>query len=199
MATDIGEFTVIIVQARQWWAYALRGVLAIVFGVIAIFLPSTALRALILLFAFYALLDGVTALVSAWRTRGQRHWWVGVLEGVAGVAAGIVAIVWPEITAIALLFVVAFWAIMTGLLEIWAAIRLRDQIRGELFLGLAGLLSVAFGVYLIIFPGAGLLSLLWLVALFAILFGASMFMVGLRLRRIAQKATSQGEYAERGM
>lgn len=131
---------------------------------ITLLVPTIGLVAVVALFAAWAIIGGVTALIGAWRTRGQRHWWVGIVEGLVGLAAGVVAIFWPlQITAIALLYVVAAWAIVTGLLQIWLAIRMREQIRGELLLGIAGLVSVAFGLVLVINPGAVLLSVLWLV------------------------------------
>jgi uncharacterized membrane protein HdeD (DUF308 family) len=198
VTADFGHVTGVLLVARQWWTYVVRGILAIIFGVVALIIPGIALGALVILFAAWALTDGVTEIVRAWRTRGQRQWWVGLLEGLAGIAAAVVAVVWPGITALVLLFILALWSILTGVLEIWAAIRLREQITGELFLGLAGLLSVAFGVFLVLFPGLGLLSVITIVAFFAIVFGSSLVLLGLRLRRIEGQATRQGEYAERG-
>lgn len=191
--------TAILVMARSWWAFMLRGLLAIVFGIVVLLFPGIGLVTLVLLFAFWMISDGLTELVRAWRTRGQRHWWMGLVEGVAGLVAGALAFVWPAITAAVLLFLVAAWAIFTGAMELIAAIRLRESITGEIWLGLAGLLSVAFGLILLIFPGLGLLSVLWLVATFAIIFGASLLLLGWRLRGLMQQAERQGEYAERGM
>ena len=197
MTGGVGELTVVLLLARQWWTFVVRGVLALIFGVVALFVPGIALQAIILLFAVWALTDGVTQLVASWQMRGQRDWWVGILEGLVGVAAAVVAVILPGVTALALLYIVAFWSIVTGALEIWAAIRMREQISGELFLGLAGLLSIGFGIFFILFPGAGILALIGVVAFFAIFFGASLVMLGLRLRRIANQASQQGEYAER--
>jgi uncharacterized membrane protein HdeD (DUF308 family) len=193
------NFTGAITMARMWWAFLLRGVLAIAAGVFVLLVPGIGLAALILLFAAWMIADGVAELIGAWRTRGQKNWWVGILEGIAGLAVGIVAVVVPGLTAVVLLYLVAAWAIVTGVLEIYAAIKLREEITGELWMGLAGLLSVLFGLYLIIFPGAGILSLLWLVGIFAIAFGAAMLLLGWRLRGIHQQARAQDEYAERGL
>lgn len=193
------NFTAAITTARMWWAFLVRGLLAIVAGLVVLLLPDIGLAALILLFAAWMIADGVAELIGAWRTRGQKNWWVGILEGIAGLAVGIVAVVVPGLTAVVLLYLVAAWAIVTGVLEIYAAIKLREEITGELWMGLAGLLSVLFGLYLIIFPGAGILSLLWLVGIFAIAFGAFMLLLGWRLRGIHEQAKSQGEYAERGL
>jgi uncharacterized membrane protein HdeD (DUF308 family) len=193
------EFAAAIVMARAWWAFMLRGLMAVIVGVIFLLFPQIALPALILAFAAWMIVDGVAELIGAWRMRGQRQWWLGILEGIAGIVLGLIAIFIPGLTAVALLFLVAAWAIVTGVLEIVAAIRLREQITGELWMGLAGLLSVLFGLYLILFPGAGILSLLWLVGFFAILFGISMLLLGWRLRGIYEQAKRQGEYAERGI
>lgn len=193
------DFSATIGMARMWWAFLLRGLLAIAAGIAVLLVPGIGLSALILLFAAWMIADGVAELIGAWRTRGQKNWWVGILEGIAGLVVGILALVLPGLTAVVLLYLVAAWAIVTGVLEIYAAIKLREEITGELWMGLAGLLSVLFGLYLIIFPGAGILSLLWLVGVFAIAFGAFMLMLGWRLRGIHIRAKAQGEYAERGL
>jgi uncharacterized membrane protein HdeD (DUF308 family) len=192
-------FTAAIGMARMWWAFLLRGLLAIAAGIAVLLVPGIGLSALILLFAAWMIADGVAELIGAWRTRGQKNWWVGILEGIAGLVVGILALVLPGLTAVVLLYLVAAWAIVTGVLEIYAAIKLREEITGELWMGLAGLLSVLFGLYLILFPGAGILSLLWLVGVFAIAFGVFMLMLGWRLRGIHNRAKAQGEYAERGL
>jgi uncharacterized membrane protein HdeD (DUF308 family) len=193
------QFGAAIVMARAWWAFMLRGLLAVIVGVVMFVFPQIALPALILAFAVWMIVDGVAELIGAWRMRGQKQWWLGILEGVAGIVVGLIAVFIPGLTAVALLFLVAAWAIVTGVLEIIAAIRLREQISGELWMGLAGLLSILFGLYLVLFPGAGILSLLWLVGFFAILFGVSMLLLGWRLRGIYEQAKRQGEYAERGI
>jgi uncharacterized membrane protein HdeD (DUF308 family) len=193
------QFAVAIVMARAWWSFVLRGLLAVVVGVIFLLFPQLGLQALILAFAAWMIVDGGTELIGAWRMRGQKQWWVDILEGVAGIVVGVIAVVIPGLTALALLFLVAAWAIVTGVLEIVAAIRLREHISNELWLGLAGLLSVLFGLYLVLFPGAGMLSLLWLAGFFAILFGATLLLLGWRLRGIYERAKRQGEYAERGI
>jgi uncharacterized membrane protein HdeD (DUF308 family) len=193
------QFTAAITLARAWWAFVLRGLLALIVGVILLLFPQIGLPSLILAFAAWMIVDGVAELIRAWQTRGQKQWWVGILEGIAGIVVGLIAVIVPGLTALALLFLVAVWAIVTGVLEIVAAIRLREQITGELWMGLAGVLSVLFGLFLILFPGAGILSLLWLAGFFAILFGASMLLLSWRLRGIHAHAERQGEYAERGI
>jgi uncharacterized membrane protein HdeD (DUF308 family) len=193
------NFAAILVMAQLWWAFVLRGVLGIIFGVAVILFPSIGLVVVVALFAAWALIGGISSLVSAWRSRGQREWWVGVLEGLAGIAAGIVAILLPPAAALALLFVVAGWAIVVGVLQIWMAIRLREQISGELWMGLSGLVSIVFGLLLVIFPGTGILSALLLVGIFSIGMGVAMVLLGWRLRGIHSQARRQNEYAERGL
>ena len=170
------------VLARNRWALALRGLFAVLFGLAVFIWPVLTLLALVALFAAYALVDGVFSIVAAIRAAGRRaRWWPLLLEGVLGIAAGVVAFLWPNITALALLYVIAAWAIVTGVFEIVAAIRLRREIEGELLLGLAGLASVIFGVLLILFPGAGALAVLWLIGGDAIGFGARALFPGFRL------------------
>jgi uncharacterized membrane protein HdeD (DUF308 family) len=193
------RFAAVLLLAQLWWAFILRGVLGIVFGVVVILFPAIGLIAVVALFAAWALVGGVSSLVGAWRSRGQKDWWVGVLEGLAGIAAGIVVILLPPAAALALLFVIAAWAILTGVLQIWMAVRLREQISGELWMGLSGLVSILFGLFLIIFPGTGILSVLLLVGIFSILMGVAMLLLGWRLRGIHGQAKRQDEYAERGL
>jgi uncharacterized membrane protein HdeD (DUF308 family) len=176
------------VFARNWWVLVLRGISAVVFGILALIWPGIALVVLVLLFGAYALVDGVLAIWAGFSSRRRSEsWWVLLLEGAIGIAAGIVVLIWPGITAIILLFLIAGWAIITGIFEIVGAIKLRKQIENEWFLVLSGLLSVAFGVLIAVWPGVGLLTLVWLVAIYAILFGVLMSILGFRLRAAGQK------------
>lgn len=172
------------VLSRNWWVLALRGVAAILFGVLAFILPEITLTALILLFGAYMVVDGIFAVVAAVRAEERdARWWLLVAEGVLGALAGVVAFVWPGPTALALLYFVAAWAIITGVMEIVGAVRLRREIEGEWALILAGVLSVAFGALLIALPApAGLLSLLWLVGAFAVAFGVMLVALAFRVR-----------------
>src|SRR3712207_4343317 len=146
-------------EAGHWWALALRGIIAILFGLAALLRPGIALEALILLFGAYALVDGVFAIVGVFGgTRGGTPRWLLFLEGVVSILAGIIAFIFPGLTAIALLYLVAAWAVVTGLAEIATAIRLRREIRGEWALILGGILSVLFGLLLAVLPGVGILS-----------------------------------------
>ena len=192
------NFTAVIVLARVWWAFVLRGVLAILFGVLAFLNVALAAIALVALFAAWAIIDGVTGLIAGWRTRGQdRNWWWSVVEGLLGIAAGIIAVLLPGTAAVALVLVIGAWAVITGALEIYGAIKLRAQISGELWLVLAGIGSILFGLLLFIFPTMGVVTLTWLIGGFALVFGVLLIMLGLRLRTIHGQAVRNNEYAER--
>ncbi len=181
--------------ARWWWTFILRGVLAVAFGILAFFAPGLGVAVLVGLFAAWAIIDGATNLVAGFRTRGRdRSWWLSILEGIVGIVAGVVALLFPIYAAGALVLIIAVWAIITGVFEIVAAIRLREQITGELWLGLAGLASILWGVILFLFPGAGALSLVWLIGGFAIAFGAFLVALGLRLRRINELAKTDAAH-----
>ena len=173
--------------ASASWFPIMRGVIAVVFGFFALMKPGMALSALIILFGAYAIVDGVLAMIGCIRMAGKHDPWLALLfEGVVGIAAGIIAFRTPGITALALLFVIAAWAIITGILEIAAAFELRKYISGEWALGLSGLLSIVFGWLLFWQPHSGILALVWIVGIYAILFGALMLYVGSQMRRLAE-------------
>src|SRR6266446_3716047 len=181
------------VLIRNWWAFALRGALGIVVGLAAFLFPGITLGALVLLFSAYAVVDGVFAVVAGVRAaEHHERWGVLLLEGIAGIAAGVLAFVWPALTALVLLYLVAGWSIIRGALKIAAAIRLRRTIQGEWLLGLNGAFSVLFGVLLIAMPAIGLLTLVWLVGAYAVLFGALLLGLAFRLRRPQIRRTSHG-------
>jgi uncharacterized membrane protein HdeD (DUF308 family) len=173
--------------ARNWWAVLLRGVAGVIFGILTFFAPAISLGALVLLFGAYALVDGVLTIVSAVRNRAAiDRWWVLLLEGIVGVAVGILTFLWPGITALALLYVIAAWALVTGGLEIAAAIRLRKVIDHEWLLTLSGIASVALGVLLVLFPGAGALALVIWIGAYAIVFGALLIALGFKLHSLSR-------------
>ncbi len=169
---------------RYWWMTLLLGVIWILFG-IAIFLqPAISLVTLTLLFGALVFADGVGNLITGFGGRKENeHWWVLVLAGVAGIVVGVLTFLNPAITGLVLLFYIAIWAIVAGLLKIVAAIRLRNEITGEVWLGLAGVLSIAFGVMVIARPGAGALAILWLIGGYAIVFGAILIALALKSRQ----------------
>jgi uncharacterized membrane protein HdeD (DUF308 family) len=172
--------------SRYWWVLALRGVVAIIFGVLAVIWPALTLFTLVLLFGAYAFVDGIFAVVAgiSSRERDQR-WWAAVLEGIAGIIFGVLTFFWPGMTALVLLYFIAAWALVTGVLEIMSAIRLRQVIDNEWTLILGGILSVIFGVVLFLFPGAGALGLTWLIGVYAIVFGIMFLVLAFRLRGMA--------------
>ena len=178
------------VVARNWWTLVLRGVLAVLFGVLAWVWPGLTLGVLVALFAAYALVDGVFALIAAFSGAGGERRLPLVLEGVLSIGAGVVAIAWPDLTTLALLYVIAAWAIITGLFEILAAVELRREIDNEWLLGLAGVGSIVFGILLVVFPGTGALALVWLIGVYAILFGVLLIALGFRLRSVAERRPS---------
>jgi len=175
--------------ARHWWLFLLRGLISILFGVLAFVWPGITLASLVLVFGAFAFADGVFALVGALRGGGREPWWLLILEGLVGVGIGIITVVSPGITALALLFYIAIWAIATGVLEIGSAIALRKEIEHEWLLGLSGLASVVFGVLLIARPGAGALTVLWLIGGYALVFGVLLVMLSFRARRLSARAT----------
>ena len=175
--------------ARNWWAVALRGVLAILFGVIAFFWPFALWLAVAFIFGAYALLDGSMALVLA--VTGHAHagrWWALLAEGLLGVTAGVLAFLWPLLTAVTVFYLIAGWAVATGVFEIVAAIRLRKYIRGEWLLALSGVLSIILGVVLAMLPGAGMVVLAWWTAANSIVFGALLLGLAFRLRSMVRHA-----------
>jgi uncharacterized membrane protein HdeD (DUF308 family) len=169
--------------APSWWALALRGLVAVLFGLAALFLPGLVLEVLILLFGAYALVDGVLAFFAAFRSsgRGMRRPLL-IIEGVIGVLFGLVTLFWPGLTALALVYVVAFWAIFAGIARIVMAITLRREIENEWSIGLSGVLSVILGIVLIALPGAGLLAYSWLVGLLALALGIALIIYAFRVR-----------------
>jgi len=172
--------------SRDWWVYAARGIAAILFGIMALIWPGPTLAVLILLFGAYAFVDGVALLVALARgdVLARSHKWITGLMGVLGIAVAIATLVWPGMTALTLLYLVAIWAIGMGILQIASAIEFRREIDGELFVVLGGIFSIMLGGLLVAFPGTGLLSLVWLVGFWAELFGFSSLGIAYRLHGI---------------
>jgi len=174
------------VSRHYWWILGIRGLLAVLFGLAAIVWPRLTLLVLVLLFGAYALVDGVIAVVVSLQVRRVfTRWWVLLLEGLVGIIAGLLTFLWPGITALVLLYVIAFWAIVTGVFEIAAALSGWLPVAQEWSLALAGVLSVLLGVLLVILPGVGLLSLVWLIGVYALVFGVLLLIRAFQLRRAA--------------
>jgi uncharacterized membrane protein HdeD (DUF308 family) len=174
--------------ARDWWVFAIRGIAAIVFGILAFIWPERTLAVLVLLFGAYALVDGVALLVALIRgdPDARSHGWAVAIMGVLGIVAGVVTFMRPDLTAVSLLYLVAFWAIATGVFQVIAAIALRDELHGELWMALGGVASVVFGALLVAFPGDGLITLVWLVGIWAIVFGVSSLGLANKLRGLKE-------------
>jgi uncharacterized membrane protein HdeD (DUF308 family) len=175
--------------AEYWWLLLLRGLAAIAFGVIAFLWPAITLVALTYLWGAYALADGIIALGAAFSARGVDagpRWWLG-LSGVVGIFAGILAFAYTGMTALILLVFIAVWAIIIGALQIFAAVRMRDVINNEWWLILSGLISIAFGVVLIAWPGTGALALVWTIAWYAGFFGCMLVGLSFEVKKHKQR------------
>jgi uncharacterized membrane protein HdeD (DUF308 family) len=168
--------------ARNWWLILLRGVCAVIFGVLTFIWPGVTLLTLVLLYGAYALIDGAIAIWAA-IVGGEPapRWWL-LIVGLLGIAAGLVTLLMPGVTALVLLLFIAFWAILTGVMQIVGAIRLRKEIDNEWMLAASGVLSVLFGIILIVQPGAGALGLIFVIGAYAVIYGAILIGLALRLR-----------------
>lgn len=170
--------------ADRWWTLVVRGLVAIAFGIIAWVAPRTSVTAIVYVFGAYAVIDGVVHLASA--TRAVKRDGVGpgwlIFQGLVSIAAGIVAFAWTELTALMLVMVIASWAVLTGIAELVAAVRMRREIEGEWLLATAGVLSIVFGGVLFAAPGAGAVALLWIIGAYAVVFGVTLIGLGARLR-----------------
>jgi uncharacterized membrane protein HdeD (DUF308 family) len=170
---------------QRWWILLLRGISATVFGVLAIVWPGITLLTLVIFYGVVALIDGIAGIALGVRGGvNGRTWWEMILLGLLGVIAGAVAFLWPGLTAVVLLVVIALWAIIRGILEIIGAITLRKIIQGEWLLILSGVLSIGFGVLLLLRPAAGALAVMWLIGIYMIAFGITTIALSLRLRRL---------------
>ncbi len=186
-----------IVLVRNWWVLALRGLIAVLLGLAAFFWPGgigpQALAVLVPVFGAFALIHGLFAIGIAFMERGQydrwwrlEHWWLLLGEGVVGIAAGIIAFAWSSISIGSLLYVIAIWVIVTGLLELGAAVWLRHVFRDEVLLMVGGILSLIFGLVLVFRPEAPPLAVLWLFGAFAVSLGVLLTMFALRLRELIE-------------
>lgn len=173
--------------AKNWWVLLLRGIAAVVFGILAFAWPGITIVSLIILYGAYALVDGLFALYAAISggTGAAPRWWMAVV-GIAGVLAGVIAFAWPGITALTILLLIGAWAIVSGIFEIIGAVRLRKEIDNEWTLILHGALSVIFGVLLMAMPGAGALAMVWVIGAYAIAAGILMIALAFRLRSHAR-------------
>jgi uncharacterized membrane protein HdeD (DUF308 family) len=175
----------------NWWVILLRGIVGVIFAVLAFGWPGATLLALVYVWGVYAIIDGAFALYMTYlAARQDQRWWPYLLEGLLGIGAGIVAFGWPNITALALLYLIAAWAILTGIVEIIAAVDLRKLIENEWLLGLAGVLSIVFGVLLAAQPDAGAVAIVWLLGVYALFFGITLIVLAFRVRGVGKRLTA---------
>jgi uncharacterized membrane protein HdeD (DUF308 family) len=168
-------------MARHWWAFVARGVLAVLFGIAAIVWPALTFQVLLVLFGVFAIVDGIVSIVGGLQSAGRTRW-TSLLAGVVSVVIGVGVFLWPGVTALALVYFIAAWAILTGIMEVAGAIALRAEIEDEWLLAIAGVLSVVIGLYLAAFPGSGALALTLVIGAYAIGFGVLLVIAGIRLR-----------------
>ncbi|RMX05032.1 HdeD family acid-resistance protein [Corticibacter populi] len=179
------------VLSRSWWLLLLRGIAAIVFAIFAWLQPEITVAVLVLLFGAYSMADGILGIWTAISGRKDNaYWWVLLLWGLVGIGIGVLTVIAPAAVTLALLIYVAVWAIATGVLQIIAAVRLRKEIEGEWLLGLAGVLSVVFGILLVAQPGLGILTLLWLLAGYTLVFGIVLIVLAFKARSFGHKSGS---------
>ncbi len=177
--------------SRYWWVPVVRGLVAIALGVFAFVWPIATITALVLVFGAVAVADGMLAIGAAIAARKlTSDWWVLLVQGFVGIAIGVLTVVYPAITALALLVLMAVWAIGLGVLQVVAAVKLRRDISGGWWLVLGGLLGIAFGILLMSNPVAGAVAVLWLIGIFAIAWGVMQMVGGFDLRRFTRHATA---------
>ncbi|MGD0050196.1 MAG: HdeD family acid-resistance protein [Vulcanimicrobiaceae bacterium] len=169
---------------RRWWLFLIRGLAAVVFGILALIWPGIALGALTIVFGAYAFVDGVFAFAAAVSGTAGSRWWVFMIEGIVGLIVAFFVLTEPVLSAISLVYVVAIWAIVTGAVEIVAGVQLRDMISNEWLYVLAGIVSIAFGILVLRDPSSGALAVVWLIAYYAILFGILQLAFSYRLNRL---------------
>jgi uncharacterized membrane protein HdeD (DUF308 family) len=175
------------VLARNWGWIVMRGLVAILFGILAFAMPGITLAVLVLVWGVYALADGIAAIMAGFKIKA----WPLIVVGIIGLAAGIATFLYPGITALVLLTFIAGWAFVTGIFQILAAIRFRKVIQNELMLALSGILSVAFGVIMFARPGAGALAVIWIIAWYALLTGVLQLMLGFRMKGLSHRLAAK--------
>lgn len=173
---------------RSWWVLLVRGIAAIIFGISAFAWPGLTVAVLMLIFGVYVLVDGTSGIVDSIRYRDRiSNWWLWLLEGVLGVIVGLLALFMPGEAALLLLTFIAVWSIVGGALRVLAAIHLRKKVEGEWLLGAGGVVSILFGILLIVMPVAGILSLVWLIGVWALVFGVLFCALAFRLRKAGKE------------
>jgi uncharacterized membrane protein HdeD (DUF308 family) len=183
--------------SKYWWSFALRGIIAVAFGMAALLWPALTLGVMVLLFGFFALLEGLLAIVTSFGKGEEKGGWTLLLEGLVGLfvcvivllGTGIGSMLWPKVAAVMFVFYIAGWAILSGFFKIITAFRIRTEVKGEWLLGLNGLVSILVGVILILRPGTGVLAMAWLIGILAVIVGILQLLLGLKLRNIGSGLT----------
>jgi uncharacterized membrane protein HdeD (DUF308 family) len=179
------------VMSRNWWMVLIQGIAAVLFGIAILFTwPGLVLNTMVLVFAVYAFVDGIFAVINAIQHRNTPRWWVMLLEGAIGILAGIGAFLFPGGAVLTLLYIVAFWAVFTGLTQVVTAIQLRKEIDNEWMLILSGIVSIIFGFLIVFFPGAAILSILTILGILAIIWGVMLVILAFRLRNAGRSSTT---------
>lgn len=176
---------------NNWWMVALRGIAAILFGIVAITWPDLTVGVLVAFFGAWAIVDGSFSVAASLAGPSKDRWWY-LLSGIAGIAIGVIAWVWPDLTALTLLYIIASWAVIEGTFEIAAAVAFREWLTEEWLLILSGAISILFGIVLFAFPGEGAIALVTTIGIFSLFLGGSLIGLALRLRSLNQGPTMRG-------
>lgn len=192
MSADAAPPQVRKLATTVWWLVLVQGVLAVVFGIVAVAVPGAAIDVVLMLFGAYSLLDGVVSLYAGVRNREEGWGWL-VFQGIASLAIGVLALRYPSTTAVALTLILAFWALVIGFIRVWGAFELRRLgARGWIWALVAGILAVLFGSALVINPGYGAVALMWLVAVTAIVFGIALIVNAILVRKVVEDFADDG-------
>ncbi len=187
-AMEVGMFTF---WSRYWWVPVMRGLVALALGVFAFVWPIATIAALVVVFGAVALVDGALAVAAGIAARRlTSDWWVLLVQGLVGIGIGVLTVLYPSITALAFVVLMAAWAITLGVLQIVAALKLRRELPGGWWLALTGILGVAFGILLVCNPVEGGIAVVWLIGGFAVLWGATLIVGGFDLRRLSRDAAA---------
>ena len=171
--------------AKHWWAILIRGIVAILFALLAFFATGFTLKLLLIFLGVYLLLDGLFAVIgSLMAAKDHKTWWVLLLEGIVSLAAGIFVFAWPSITLVILVYIVALWAVITGIFEFLASISASWAAPGKIFIGITGVLSVILGVMIFIYPLFSLTAIIWLIGIYALLIGLSLIFFSMKLKAL---------------
>lgn len=176
---------------RNWWVFIVRGILATIFGILVVAWPISGIFALVILFGAYALADGILSIIFSFTHKERRGWLIFL--GITGIAAGVVTLVWPAITAVALLLVIAAWAFVAGIAQLAFAFSFHTSVGNKVLLGLGGVFSIIFGIFLVARPEEGALAVVWIIGFFAVMFGIYHILFGIALKDLESKAQVKQE------